>query len=108
MQDHARAPLWQECRVKKLTFEEDRTKKLEIYKRPENGGHYSYLAIPEGKMIPEEAMNVNKKTAERSIDFNEDDDMLTQFSIEEPLEQISAKGYAITSIKNLIAISHGL
>lgn len=82
--------------------------RLDIYKRPEAGGHYSYLAVPEGKMIPEEAMNVDWETAERSIDFNDDEDMLTQFAIEEPLEQISAKGYAITSVKNLIAISHGL
>src|SRR3569833_3252225 len=108
MQDHERAPLWQECRVKKLTFEEDRSMRLDIYKRPENGGHYSYLDVTEGKMIPEEAMNVDWETAERSIDFNEDDDMLTQYSIEEPLEQISEKVKAITSIKNLIAISHGL
>src|SRR3569832_2151390 len=108
MQDHARAPLWQECRVKKLTFEEDRTMRLDIYKRPENGGHYSYMSVPEGKMITEEAMNVDWETAERCIDFNEDDDMLTQFSIEEPLDHISAKGFAITSIKNLSALSHGL
>src|SRR3569832_1936091 len=108
MQDHARAPLWQECRVKKLTFEEDRTMRLDIYKRPENGGHYLFLVVFVGKMILVVTMNVDWETAERSIDFIEDDDMLTQFSIEEPLEQISAKGYAITSIKNLIAISHGL
>lgn len=82
--------------------------RLDIYKRPETGGHYSYLAVPEGNMIPEEAMNVDWETAERSVEFNEEDDMLTQFSIEEPLEQISSKGYAITSVKNLIAISHGL
>src|SRR3569832_2953814 len=96
MQDHARAPLWQECRVKKLTFEEDRTMRLDIYKRPENGGHYSYLAVPEGKMIPEEAMNVDRETAERSIDFNEDDDMLPQFSIVVLLVFFFALGFALS------------
>lgn len=82
--------------------------RLDIYKRPENGGFYSYLAVPEGKTIPDEAMSVDWETAERGIEFNEDDTMLSQFAIEEPLGQISAKGYAITSVKNLIAISHGL
>ena len=82
--------------------------RLDIYKRPETGGHYSYLAVPEGKQIPEEAMNVDWETAERSVEFNESDNMLTQFAIENPLAQINSKCYAITSVKNLIAISHGL
>jgi len=82
--------------------------RLDIYKRPETGGHYSYLAVPEGKMIPEEATNVDWETAERSVEFNEEDNMLTQFAIDSPMEQINSKGYAITSVKNLIAISHGL
>jgi hypothetical protein len=82
--------------------------RLDIYRRPEAGGHYSYLAVPEGKMIPDEATNIDWETAERSVDFDEEDDQLTQFAIEYPLEQISAKGYAITSVKNLIEISHNL
>ncbi|MDB5765117.1 MAG: hypothetical protein JWQ21_4112 [Herminiimonas sp.] len=82
--------------------------RLDIYRRPENGGHYSYLAVPEGRQIPEEATNVDWETAERSIDFDENDDLLPEFAIEDPVEQISAKGYAITSVKNLIEISHNL
>jgi hypothetical protein len=82
--------------------------RLDIYRRPETGGYYSYLAVPEGKMLPEEVTNVDWETAERSIDVNDEDDQLTQFAIEYPFEQISAKGYAITSVKNLIEISHNL
>jgi hypothetical protein len=82
--------------------------RLDIYRRPENGGYYSYLAVPEGKMLPEEVTNVDWETAERSVDVNDDDDQLTQFAIEYPFEQINAKGYAITSVKNLFEISHNL
>jgi hypothetical protein len=82
--------------------------RLDIYRRPETGGHYSYLAVPEGKVIPQEATNVDWETAERSIDFNETADQLPEFAIEYPFEQISSKGYAITSVKDLIEISHNL
>ncbi|OGQ52570.1 MAG: hypothetical protein A3J24_07095 [Deltaproteobacteria bacterium RIFCSPLOWO2_02_FULL_53_8] len=75
--------------------------RLDIYKRSETGGQYSYLAVPEGNVIPEEATNIDWETAERSIDFDENEDDLTQFLIEDPVEQISSKGYAITSVKNL-------
>lgn len=81
--------------------------RLDIYKRPENDGQYSYLAVPEGKEIPQEAINIDWETAERSIDFDEDDDKLTAFSIDDPLQQINAKGYAITSVKNLRERSPG-
>lgn len=75
--------------------------RLDIYKRPEHGGQYSYLAVPEGKEIPQEAANVDWEAAERSLSFNEDEEWLSQFAIENPLEQISTKGYAITSVKSL-------
>ena len=75
--------------------------RLDIYKRPENGGQYSYLAVPEGKEIPQEATNVDWETAKRSIDFDESDNELSEFAIDNPLHQINTKGYAITSIKNL-------
>lgn len=75
--------------------------RLDIYRRPENGGKYSYLAVPEGKMIPNEATNLEWEATERGWNFNEDEHSLADFEIEAPLEQISAKGYAITSIKHL-------
>jgi hypothetical protein len=75
--------------------------RLDIYKRPENGGQYSYLAVPEGNQIPEEVINVEWETAKRSMDFDEREDKLTEFLIEDPVEQITDKGYAITSVKNL-------
>lgn len=80
--------------------------RLDIYKRPENGGQYSYLAVPEGKEIPQEATNVDWETAKRSVDFDENKSKLPEFAIDDPLQQINAKGYAITSVKNLNGNSH--
>lgn len=82
--------------------------RLDIYKREETGGKYSYLAVPEGKLIPAEATGIDWQAEARSMDFNDGDDQLPQFAIHDPMEQISSKGYAITSIRNLIQISHGL
>ena len=75
--------------------------RLDIYRRPENGGKYSYLAVPEGKMIPNEATSIEWQSTERGWNFDEDDNNLVDFEIDEPMEQISTKGYAITSVKKL-------
>lgn len=74
--------------------------KLDIYKRPETEGKYSYLAVPEGRPIPEEATNIDWETAEQNIDLDEDHEAALGLSADDALEQISAKGYAITSVKN--------
>lgn len=75
--------------------------RLDIYRRPEHAGRFSYLAVPEGKKIPEEAINTDWEEAERGITLDDGETALPQFAIEAPFEQISAKGYAITSVKNL-------
>lgn len=82
--------------------------RLDIYKRPENDGQYSYLAVPEGQVIPAEATAVDWQAEERSVDFNEEVNQLPQFAIDDPIEQISAKGYAITSVRNLNSVGSGL
>ena len=75
--------------------------RLDIYRRPESNGHFSYLAVPEGKPIPEEAISVDWEEADRGVEVADGQASLADFSIDEPLQQISAKGYAITSIKTL-------
>lgn len=75
--------------------------RLNIYKRPVAGGEYSYLAVPEGQLIPEEATNVDWEAAEHSISFADSEKKLAEYAIEDPIAQINAKGYAITSVKNL-------
>lgn len=73
--------------------------KLDIYKRAETGGQYSYLAVPEGEVIPNEVTNVDWEDEGRGIDFNENHQALPDYAIDHPAEQIAAKGYAITSIR---------
>lgn len=75
--------------------------RVDIYRRPESGGQFSYLAVPEGRVIPDEAVSIDWEAAERSVDLEESVDRLPQFSIDDPVEQITAKGYAITSVKTL-------
>ncbi len=75
--------------------------RVDIYRRPESGGQFSYLAVPEGQLIPDEAVSIDWEAAERSVDLEESVDRLPQFSIDDPVEQISAKGYAITSVRTL-------
>ena len=75
--------------------------RVDIYRRPETGGQFSYLAVPEGKVIPNEATSVDWETAERSVELEESVDRLPQFSIDDPVEQITSKGYAITSVRTL-------
>jgi hypothetical protein len=74
--------------------------RLDIYRRPETAGMFSYLAVPEGNFIPEEATNCDWQTARRGFEFNESEHRLPDFLIDEPLQQINDKGYAITSVKN--------
>lgn len=75
--------------------------RVDIYKRAEHAGHFSYLAVPEGKTIPEEAINTDWELDTRSMDVDDDATQLEVFAISNPHEQISAKGYAITSVKEL-------
>ena len=72
--------------------------RVDIYKRPETDGQFSFLAVPEGKLIPQEATNTDWLPAERSVDLDDNDDALPRFSIASLRQQIDAKGYAITAV----------
>jgi len=75
--------------------------RVDIYRRPETGGQFSYMAVPEGRVIPDEATSIDWEAAERSIELDESVERLPQFSIDDPIEQITSKGYAITSVRTL-------
>ncbi len=75
--------------------------RLDIYQRPETNGKFSYLAVPEGHRIPEEVISTDWQSAERGFEMPEEKNLLPQFAIDDPLEQISLKGYAITSVRHL-------
>lgn len=74
--------------------------KVDVYKRPEREGMYSYLAVPEGRPIPNEATNIDWETAENSIDLDENNEPVLGLSAEDALSQISDKGYAISHTQN--------
>jgi hypothetical protein len=75
--------------------------KLDIYKRAEAGSHFTYLAVPEGAVLPEEVTNVDWESAERGIELADDADAMPDYAIAQPVEQITAKGYAITSVNDI-------
>ena len=72
--------------------------RLDIFRRAEQGGNFSYLAIPEGKDIPQEATNIDWQVDTRGVDLDDDSTMLDNFAIAQPIEQISLKGYAISNL----------
>ncbi|KQV88716.1 hypothetical protein ASD15_26950 [Massilia sp. Root351] len=74
--------------------------RLDIYRRAEHDGLFSYLAVPEGKPIPQEAINTDWQAASLALEVDDGADALPDFHIERPHQQIGAKGYAITSVKD--------
>jgi hypothetical protein len=72
--------------------------RVDIYRRAEHKGMFSYLAVPEGKRIPEEATNTDWEVEAERVEVDEAADELQRYHIATPLAQISAKGYAITSV----------
>lgn len=72
--------------------------RLDIYRRPENGGKYSYLAVPETRAIPQEATNTDWEVEARAVDVDDDADVVPGYEIENLNQQISEKGYAVTSV----------
>ncbi|HEY6773843.1 MAG TPA: DUF6139 family protein [Oxalicibacterium sp.] len=75
--------------------------RVDIYRRAEHAGHFSYLAVPEGKMIPGEVINTDWELIDRGMDVNDNAKHLDGYTIDAPFEQIAAKGYAITSVKKI-------
>ncbi|MES2026969.1 MAG: DUF6139 family protein [Pseudomonadota bacterium] len=75
--------------------------RIDIYRRAEHAGHFSYLAVPEGRLLPEEVVNTDWEPTDRSVDLADNATHLADFAIDNPFGQINAKGYAITSVKAL-------
>ncbi|AVR98386.1 DUF6139 family protein [Pseudoduganella armeniaca] len=75
--------------------------RLDIYRRPEHDGIFSYLAVPEGKPIPQEAINTDWEPAAKALEVDDEADTLPDFHIEQLPQQIGTKGYAITSLKDM-------
>ena len=77
--------------------------RLDIYRRAESGHRYSYLAVPEGRLIPEEATNTDWESEARGIEVGAQAEQLGKYAIARLEEQISEKGYAMTSVDATVA-----
>jgi hypothetical protein len=71
--------------------------RLDIYRRAENGGKFSYLAVPEARNIPEEATNTDWQVEARAYEIDDNVDKLPDYDIDNLCGQIAEKGYAVTS-----------
>ncbi len=75
--------------------------RVDIYRRAESNDQFSYLAVPEGRLIPEEATNTDWESEARAVEMGASAEQISQYAIARPEQQISEKGYAITSVKAL-------
>ncbi|MFD2367931.1 DUF6139 family protein [Pseudoduganella sp. GCM10020061] len=72
--------------------------RLDIYRRPETDGSFSFLAVPEEQQIPEEATNTDWVIEARSVEVQDEADGLPDYEIDRLNEQLAEKGYAMTAL----------
>jgi hypothetical protein len=72
--------------------------RLNIYRRAEPNGRFSYLAVPENRSIPDEAANTDWEVAALAHDTGADETRLPEYAIDRLTEQIAEKGYAVTAL----------
>ena len=72
--------------------------RVDLFRRPENSGRFSYLAVPQGRVIPQEVANTDWQMTQSDIDLFITDPQVTGIGIEEAEQQIDDKGYAITRV----------
>lgn len=72
--------------------------RLDIYRRAENDGQFSYLAVPEDKQIPDEAINTDWVIEARAVEVQDEAERLEEFDIDRLNEQLAEKGYAMTAL----------
>ena len=72
--------------------------RLDIYRRAEHDGKFSYLAVPETRNIPEEATNTDWEIEARAVEVDDDAEQLADYDIQNLSGQLSEKGYAVTSV----------
>ncbi|SHG76770.1 DUF6139 family protein [Massilia sp. CF038] len=72
--------------------------RLDIYRRAEHDGKFSYLAVPESRNIPNEATNTDWEVEARAFEVDDDAEKIEDYDIEHLSEQIAEKGYAVTAL----------
>lgn len=71
---------------------------VDIYRRAERDNKFSYLLVPHGRPIPQEAINIDWALRQQDVAVDEAAHHLMPYEIDEPRGQIDEKGYAITSV----------
>ena len=72
--------------------------RVDVFRRTEADGRHSHLAVPEGKVLPQEVTDYEWRDEERGVDLDESAARWAEYGIEQPGQQIATKGYAITSL----------
>jgi rRNA maturation endonuclease Nob1 len=72
--------------------------RLDIYRRAEQDGKFSYLAVPETRNIPEEATNTDWEVEARAVEVDDDAQQIDDYHIQNLSGQLAEKGYAVTSV----------
>ena len=71
---------------------------LDVYRRREPAHKVSYLIVPAGQEIPQEATSTEWLAHARAVELDEHAAELAEYGIEVPEQQLKEKGYAITSL----------
>ena len=77
--------------------------KVDIYRRSEPGNKLTYLIVPAGQPIPEEATNIDWQARQQAVSVDDTTEHLHPYEIDNPRAQIDEKGYAITSVYHQVA-----
>ncbi|MCM1511684.1 MAG: DUF6139 family protein [Oxalobacter formigenes] len=72
--------------------------RVDIFRRKEQDSQFSWLIVPEGRLIPAEAANIDWELSARGVRLNIETESLDEFSIARPAKQIQEKGYAISHL----------
>jgi hypothetical protein len=73
--------------------------RLDIYRRAEHDGKFTYLAVPESRNIPEEATNTDWEVAARAVEVDDEAVKLEDYHLDHVSEQLAEKGYAVTALQ---------
>ncbi|MES2298354.1 MAG: DUF6139 family protein [Pseudomonadota bacterium] len=71
--------------------------RLDIYRRAEGPGIFSYLAVPEQQRIPNEVVNTDWEVEALAVESDEEGDCVPDYAIEHVAAQLAEKSYALTA-----------
>lgn len=72
--------------------------RVDIFRKKEEDSYFSYLVVPEGRLIPAEAASSGWELSAKGVRLNIETESLDEFSIVRPAKQIQEKGYAISHL----------